>query len=134
MVQPDNPLDVKPEELRGLVEDVSGLRQDTFLAYRDYVPGTYGVTWWEVVTIWVGLRVSEAVIEQVVGFAASWMKERFSNHPSTRNRPKAVRIVKYEGDTGIAIEFVELKSPDTKPVRRSPKAFELYTRKKPPIR
>jgi hypothetical protein len=28
LVQPDNPLDVKPEELRGLVEDVMGLRKD----------------------------------------------------------------------------------------------------------
>jgi hypothetical protein len=34
LVQPDNPLDVKPEEVRGLMEDVRGLRQDAFLAYR----------------------------------------------------------------------------------------------------
>jgi hypothetical protein len=134
LVQPDNPLDVKPEEVRGLMEDVRGLRQDAFLAYRDYVPGTYGVTWWEVVTVWVGLRVGEAVIEQVVGFAVSWMRERFRNHPSTSDRPKAVRIVTYDGETGIVRETIELRSADEKAVRRSPEAFELYTRKKPPIR
>ena len=66
LVEPDNQLDVKPDELRGIVEDVRGLRQDAFLAYRDPVPGTYGVTRWEVVTIWISMMVSEAIINQVV--------------------------------------------------------------------
>ena len=136
LVQPDNPLDVRPDKLRGLVEDLRGIGQDAFIAYYAPQPGRYGVTWWEVVTVWVGLRVSEAVIEQVVGFAVSWMRERFRTHPhpATRDRPKVVRIVKYEGETGITVELVELENPHARAVRKSPEAFEMYTRKKPPIR
>jgi hypothetical protein len=136
LVEPQNPVVVKPDELRGFVEDLRGIRQDAFIAYHGdpRVPGRYGVTWWEVVSVWVGLRVSEAVIEQVVGFAVSWMRERFHNHPATRDRPKAVRIIKYDGETGTIVETVELRSADAEAVRKTPEAFEMYTRKKPPVR
>jgi hypothetical protein len=125
---------VKLEELRDLLEDARGITRGAFIAYRDRRPGEFGVTWWEVVTIWVGLEVSKAVIDRLVGFAISWMQERFRNNPGRSDRPKAVRFVRYEGETGIAFEYVEIEYPDAKPVRRSPDPSELYTRKKPPIR
>jgi hypothetical protein len=50
LVQTDNPLDVRPEELRDLVEGIRELAQESNLAYYDPEEGAFGVTWWEVVT------------------------------------------------------------------------------------
>ena len=57
LVQPDNPLDVKPEALQGLVEGIRELGRDATLTYHDPEEGTLGVTWWEVVTIRVVLAL-----------------------------------------------------------------------------
>jgi hypothetical protein len=51
LVQPDNPLDVKPEALQGLVDGIRKLDEDAKIAYNDSKEGAFGVTWWEVVTI-----------------------------------------------------------------------------------
>jgi hypothetical protein len=60
-------------------------------------------------TIWVGLEVSKAVINQIVAFAAEWMKARFELDPDNK-RPKVVRIVRFEGGEGQIEEVLELKA------------------------
>ncbi len=132
-VQPDNPLDVKPEALQGLVEGIHELGQDARVAYHDPKEGTFRVTWWEVVTIWVGAEVGKTSINQIVELAAAWAKERFRLNPDNR-RPKALRIAQSNGKEGHIEEVVELRSERDEPVRKTPEAFETYTRRKPPIR
>lgn len=129
IVQTANPLDVRPEELDDLID---ALKDDGLDARRGYLEQKgYGVTWWEVVLIWVGTRAAEAVINHVVGDVVEWMKERFRQHPEN-TRPKTAMIFRYEGDEGQLSEIVELRSADADPVRRTPEDFERYTRAKPP--
>jgi hypothetical protein len=129
IVQTANPLDVRPEELDSLINVLKDEGLDARRAHLEQKG--YGVTWWEVVLIWVGARTAEAVIDHVVGDVMEWMKERFRQSPENR-RPKAALIVRYEGDKGQISEVVELKSVDADPVRRTSEDFERYTRTKPP--
>jgi hypothetical protein len=129
IVQTANPLDVKLEDLDGLI---SALEEEGLDARRAYVEQRgYGVTWWEVLLIWVSARSAEAVIDQVVGNAVEWMKDRFRQSPESK-RPKVALIVYYEGEEGHVAERVELKSADDEPIRKYTDEFERYTRKKPP--
>lgn len=129
IVQTANPLDVKPEELDGLIDALNDKRLD---ARRSRVEQRgHGVTWWEVVLIWVAARSAEAVIDRVVGDVVEWMKDRFRQNPDS-TRPKAAVIVLYEGEEGHATEKVELRSADEEPVRSPVEEFERYTRRKPP--
>ncbi len=84
-------------------------------------------------TIWVGLEVSKSVINQIVALAAEWMKARFELDPENK-RPKVIRIVRFEGGEGQIEEVLELKASQDEPQRKTPEAFESYTRKKPPAR
>ncbi len=129
IVQTANPHDVKPEDLDGLI----GALKDAGLdARRGYLEQKgYGVTWWEVVLIWVAARSAETVIDRVVGDVVEWMKARFRQDPESQ-RPKVALIVYYEGDEGHVAERVELKSADDEPVRIPAEEFERYTRTKPP--
>ncbi len=130
IVQTANPRIVKPEELGGLVSALENDGLDVRLAYAEQ--RGYGVTWWEVLLIWIGARTGEAVIEQVVGDVVGWMRDRFRQEPERSQRPKVALLVFYEDDEGEATEAVELKSADDEPVRRPTEEFERYTRKKPP--
>jgi len=131
IVQTANPLDVKMEDLDGLI---SALEDEGLDARRAYVEQRgYGVTWWEVVLIWVSARSAEAVIDRVVGGAVEWMRERFRRVPEGRKpRPKVALIVYYEGEEGHVAEKIQMRTADDKPVRKPTDEFERYTRKKPP--
>ncbi len=59
----------------------------------------FGVTWWEVVLIWMAARTGEAVINQLVGDVVEWMRDRFRQNPESK-RPKVALLVFYEGDEG----------------------------------
>ena len=129
IVQTANPLIVKPEELDGLID---ALKDKGLDARRSSVEQRgYGVTWWEVVLIWVAARSAETVIDQVVGDIVEWMKDRFRQDPEN-TRPKVAMIILYKGEEGHATEKIELRSGDGEPVRSPMEEFERYTRKKPP--
>ena len=134
------------EYIEELIEGVRGLGQDASLAYPPRQSVGYpiidpdlSVVAWDEVFIWIGSRAGEAVISQMVGVAASWMRERFRKNPDRKDStgeeefhiPQAVWIIRDEGDKGTAVERVQLKSPDAKPVRLLPKDFGEYTRTKP---
>src|SRR5918993_1816910 len=136
LVQSSNPLDVRPEELSTLVDDLQNRGMDARLAYREQKG--YGVTWWEVVLIWaplyVGTRFAEAAINELAAAAVEWMKERFRRDPENE-RPKVALIVPYEedkGDEGIVNLVIEVRSADSEPVSRPPEEHERRPRRKPP--
>jgi hypothetical protein len=131
IVQTANPLVVKLEDLDGLI---SAFEDEGLDARRAYVEQRgYGVTWWEVLLIWVSARSAEAVIDRVVGGAVEWMRDRFRRQPGGRQpRPKVALIVYYEGEEGYAAEKVEMRTADDEPIRKPTEEFERYTRKKPP--
>jgi len=133
IVQTANPLVVKLEDLDGLI---SALEAEGLDARRAYVEQRgYGVTWWEVVLIWVSARSAEAVIDRVVGGAVEWMRERFRREPEGRQpRPKVALIVYYEGEEGHVAEKVEMRTAGDEPIRKPTDESERYTRKKPPRR
>jgi hypothetical protein len=129
IVQTANPLDVKPEDLDALINALKDEGLDVRRAYLEQKG--YGVTWWEVVLIWVAARSAETVIDRVVGDAVVWMKNRFRQNPESK-RPKVALIVYYEGEEGYVVEKVQLKSADDEPIRKPTDEFERYTRRKPP--
>ena len=132
IVQTVNPRIVKPEDLESLVSALEDNGLDVRLTYAEQ--RGYGVTWWEVLLIWMAARTGEAVIDQVVGDVVGWMRARFRQEPEKSPRPKVALLVFYEDDEGEAIEAVELRSADDEPVRRPTEEFERYTRTKPPER
>jgi hypothetical protein len=101
-----NPLDVKLAELDGLIDALKDEGLDARRAHLEQKG--YGVTWWEVVLIWVAARTAEAVIDQVVGDVVKWMRDRFRQNPESR-RAKAALIVPYEGDEGMTSKMVRLE-------------------------
>jgi hypothetical protein len=74
-VQTANPLDVKLAELDGLIDALKDEGLDARRANLEQKG--YGVTWWEVVLIWVAARTAEAGIDPVVGDVVKWMRDRF---------------------------------------------------------
>ncbi len=132
LVRPDNPVDIKWEDLDDLIER---LRSEGLDARPARIEGEgFGFdTWWEIVAIWVGLEASRAVIDQIVSLTAEWAKERFrqpTEESSQRRKGVRVTIVLYEGNEGQAVEVVELEE-DADPVRRLPEGFERNTRFRP---
>jgi hypothetical protein len=54
IVQAANPLDVRPEELDSLIATLQDEGLDVRRAHQEQ--RGYGVTWWEVLLIWVAAR------------------------------------------------------------------------------
>lgn len=130
LVQPTGPMGyMPPETVEGLIEDLRDEGLDARLAYEE-IPGG-GVGPEEIVYLWVAVRASEAVINQVVSLAVEWMRERFRQAPDEDTRSRGARIILYEGNEGKASEIIVLKSVDDEPIRRTPEDFERWTQRKP---
>ena len=130
LVQPTGPMGwMPPETVEGLIEDLRSKWLDARISY-DEIPGG-GMGPWEVVFLWVSLKASEAVINQVVEISITWMRERFRQAPRQDTRARGAHIILYEGDEGKVSEIIELKSVDEEPIRKTPEDFQRYTQKKP---
>lgn len=131
LIETVNQAAVEPEDLNGLIERFRAEGLDARPAYEDRAGA--GPEMWEIAVIWVSLRAGEAIVNQAITFGVEWMKERFRQNPQNKN-PKAIHIVRYEGNEGENFEVVEIRSADTEPIRKPPAEFERYTRGKPPER
>ena len=124
LLEPQNPLDIRPEEMQSLVDEMRTLDRDYDVHIAYYTPpsgaqSTYQVTWWEVLTIWIAAQVGSAAIQQIVQLTVDWMKRRFSE-PYRETRPKHIRIVRYEGESGEVIEIIHITHPEKRPDYREP--------------
>ena len=146
LVRSDTPVDIARDDLDNLIEK---LRSEGLDARPARIEGEgFGIDpWWVIVSLWIGREAGRAGIDQLVGLAVEWAKERFrrsqeetsrSNNrlrglPESSQRQKGVRltIIRYEGNEGHAVEIVELEAEDANPLRRLPEGFERNTRFRP---
>jgi len=107
---PGNPLDVRPEHLRPLtakIESDHGLRVDVAV-----VPQRgYGVTWWEVLLIYVGTKGADAaaghafqlLLDSVTEKAKDWYRDR--RKAMDDRRPFHLAILDDDGNVLRALEL-----------------------------
>jgi hypothetical protein len=89
----------------------------------------YGVTWWEVVYIWLpalGGAVSTAFAKKVVEVAIDWARKRFKRRGAEK-RPKYVGIYGPDGKLVRSVLLTdEAAEPEDRPAepRKPPSRFE----------
>lgn len=129
-IEPANPLDVKPEELTSFVEELQAALPDyrvEGLAGEAMPRERRGVTWWEVVNVWLPDAGSGYVLGKVLDAALGWAKARFREKKG--RRPKCVVV---RGPDGAELDSMVLRSPRHKPVttEEATKPAPVRTRKK----
>jgi hypothetical protein len=101
VLQPGNPLDLTSEDLMPLVHGLERLGsegQEVIITERP--TRGYGVTWWQVLLIYVGMKAGDALINSVVSSAVDWAK----NHLSEGGRPHYIGIYGPDGEIIRAVE------------------------------
>jgi hypothetical protein len=86
-----------------LAADLSDLGHDVDRDYREQAPGQYGVTWWEVAYIYVGMkaidamtsRALDAAMDKIVETTKRWAHQRLNRKGN--NRPEYFAILDAEG-------------------------------------
>jgi hypothetical protein len=123
-----NRLDLTADELAPLVDDLS----DNFSAR---IIGTeirgYGVTWWEVLLAYIGLKAADTTIDSVtqslIDSVKSFVQRKRSAEPDRRPRPFSFTI--YDED-GNFVKRLEIDSDGEVAVLNEPSPEE--NRHKPP--
>ena len=130
LVRPTGPMGwMPPETVDSLIEALRAEGLDARISYDEIPGGGMGPT--EFVFLWIAAEASKAIIQNVVGLAVEWMRERYRQDPEDK-RLKGAHIILYEGDEGKVSEIIELESVDAEPIRKSPEDFQRYTQNKPP--
>src|SRR5450759_4675153 len=107
-IVPQNPLDLRPEELEGLAEALRAKMPNLPVRIVAQPQHGYGVTFWEVLRVWVPWSdVAQDAAAAAVGIIAkelvSWARHRFKKSPG---RPKYVAIL---GPNGEVLKSVRLE-------------------------
>lgn len=128
IIQPKNPLDLKPEELEELAELIrsSYPQYDVLIEAGEGYSG-YAVTLFEVLGIWIMAPITGKIVEQVTKLAIDWARQRFHKKNSTRG--KSITIYDSQGGE---LKSIVIKSPMDEPEDRTDKN-NIY-RPKPPIK
>lgn len=114
LLEAQNPLDIPPADLEPLAQAIRDVGQGYEVQIAEPVEQRgYGVTWWEVVLIYIGSRGAEVVLTNVVNdlykVAVGWARARFQKEPG---RPKYIAI---RGPDGEILRSVEVRRPDAEP-------------------
>lgn len=103
-----NRLDLTPDDLAPLVED---LFDDFSARATGKEIGGYGVTWWEVLLAYVGLKAADTTIsnvtESLIDSVKSFVQRRRNEELQKRPRPFSLTI--YDED-GRFVKRLEIKS------------------------
>lgn len=110
LLVPGNPLDVRPEHLQPLAAEIEadhGLRADVAAMPQR----GYGVTWWEVLLIYVGTKGADAVtwhafqllLDSVTDKAKTWYGDR--RKAMDDKRPFHLAILDEDGQVLHAVEL-----------------------------
>ena len=129
IVEPQNPLDLRADELAPLIDGLRAANASWDVRVTALEQRGYGVTYWEVVHIWLPALADEALtalIGAVIAEAVRWARGRFANGSK---RPKYVAI---HGPDGRVLKSVEVKSAEGDPVDVTEKDQEKPPRQRPP--
>jgi hypothetical protein len=129
LLETNNPLDIEPDELRALAEEVSGQTGiSAQVAYEDQYGA--GVTLHEVLYLWLPSAsfVKDAIYTQVLNMAFKFMRARFRK-PHGKARPKSIVVL---DEDGRELESYDIKTEEGEPRRSAGKGKHRRTR--PPVR
>lgn len=120
IIESQNPRDVKEEDLRSLAEVIAPAVADYRLGYAYYPPreGLLGVTWWEVVRIWlpdVASSLKDELTGALIALALDWARKRFRR----KGAPKRPKYVAIYGPNGKVICSVLVKDDTSEPESRT---------------
>jgi hypothetical protein len=113
LIVPGNPLDVRPEDLEPLVEEIK-LGNDLTVDVRVPPPQRgYGVTWWEVVVIYLLTKGADAVVgrgyqlilDKITEKVKHWYQERRLKRGN--NRPLSLT---FRDDQGHVLRALEMRA------------------------
>jgi hypothetical protein len=123
ILDPGNPLDFSESDLN----ELAGRLKAQHEAEVEIVPRPergYGVTFHEVMNIWVnvtGIAGGTATGVAILRSVAKWARERWhkdrDEHPGSRPRPRSVTLY---GPDGRAIKTIEIDEPSGEPIEREP--------------
>jgi hypothetical protein len=111
LIESANAADLTPQMLEPLRAELSGAEPNTKVEFAASPQRGYGVTWWEVLYIWlkeplvVGAAgaVAGKILEKVVEAAIDWVKESHTSKGS-KARPRIVSILDKDGKVLRAFE------------------------------
>ena len=142
IVVPGNPLDIRSEDLQPLIEQMK-LRNDLNVEVRASPQRGYGVTWWEVLTIYLVVQGVDAAVkhlyklllDQLTEKVKHWYLERRANKGNTR--PLSLTFRNKEGyelrkiDMRATGETEDVTSEESEiPPRPPPKARRKATQRR----
>lgn len=112
LLVPQNPLDLREEDLASLIE---ALRKETSLSVEvGILPQRgYGVTWWEVLLIYIATKGADAVVghvynlllKEITDKVQAWYQRRRAE--TNNKRPLLLEIRDEEGKVIKALEIEE---------------------------
>ncbi len=81
LLEAQNPLDLTAEELEDLAQSLRALdsANDVHIVDKDPHPGVYGVTWWEVLRIWLLDAGGADQLPAILTSSLDWMQIRFQS-------------------------------------------------------
>jgi hypothetical protein len=129
IIEPKNPLDVKPKDVQELAEEIRSFYPNYKVVIEGKGYSGYAVTWWEVVNIWVIAPISGLPIEQIVKLSIKWARQRFTKEGKEK-RPKSITIY---GPKGDILKSIVLKNVIDEPDVTTPLKEEKRYRLKPPF-
>ena len=137
LIEPQNPLDLTIVQLEDLAQSIREIdpSYDVRFAYRKQKG--YGVTWWEVLYIWlpwigtaVGAIAVEKAVEKIIDLSIDWFRRRF-NKEGKWKRPKYVAIL---GPDGKVLKSVRVNDEAQEPEDLTEEDQQKPPRSLPPIR
>jgi len=133
-IEPANPFDLQDDELAPLLVELG--QQDVRVSVVRRPETGYGVTWWEVINVWVD--ISEVLGGTVAALdllriIVEWTRRRWQrdkdDRPDAVPRPRSVILY---GPDGRAIKSVLIDEPHGEPEEQTiGKAVEPYPRPGP---
>lgn len=133
VIEPANPRRTPIDELQGLARGIRRRSGNTTTRFAYYEPekGRYGVTWAEIIHIWLPRMtdaIEAALVIEVVKQAVSWAHKRM------RKRSNSPRIVYIHAADGRVLREINIKDKDQPPVITIPNGSNIPTRRRAPLR
>lgn len=105
VIQPGNPLDLKAKQLSPLFKAIQKSDPECEVEYSVKEQRGFGVTWWEVLYVWVPWGViSSAIAKKIVEVLADWAHRRIKGERKG-SRPRSVTIY---GPDGKVLKKIEV--------------------------
>ena len=134
LVESHNPRDLRFWDIAPLALSLADNNPDCQVALAHYPPeqGAVGVTWVEVLNVWlpeVAGKLQDEFIGATVALVIAWAKRRFASRKHA-NRPKSITIY---GPTGKPLCTVSIPNPDDPPEIKRHGSEDTPPRSTPPV-